>query len=467
MARPLPLIPDLPSTDPQLGFVEYIEALADAIATTHPPQFTVGIYGAWGTGKSSLLLGLRERFKTDNPDVVPVLFDAWRYERAEYVVIPILHAIATEVETAGDAKLISAIQRAIKAVLFSLTFKLGPVQTSGAEVHQNWIAPTLTQLDEAFAKPFTEMRNISAHLRDRRIVLLIDDLDRCSPAHVVALLETIRLVMDVPGIVFVLAIDYDVMVAAVQHKYPHASGEKFLEKIVQVPFRVPPLHIARNQFFEQLIPRWKGVQTVLPRGFEELARSVSISALEGNPRQIKRLLNAFMLISSIVTTRGGKVDYKLLTPIIGLQLRWPGAYSALQRAATMNVGAQSEEEAPESIIPATVLADADDDELNRYGEAFFSKALAVTKLRETIELTTAVLPMERGSLAHTGARRVVCFRCRASNPRGATYCGECGELITCPRCGALIPDPSWDECASCGLDLGGARGGAGRTGGLA
>jgi predicted KAP-like P-loop ATPase len=83
----IPIVADIPQSDPRLGFAEYAEALADAIRGGTPPQFTIGIYGPWGSGKSSLL-NVIHRELTRGEDVLPVFFDAWRYERSEYIVVP-------------------------------------------------------------------------------------------------------------------------------------------------------------------------------------------------------------------------------------------------------------------------------------------------------------------------------------------------------------------------------------------
>src|SRR5215470_807612 len=103
MARRLPVIADLPAPDPGLGFPEYAQALADAVRGGDPPQFTIGLYGAWGTGKSSLLKALATRLEAGG-DVIPIVFDAWRYESSESIVVPLLHAIYRSVEASGNAR---------------------------------------------------------------------------------------------------------------------------------------------------------------------------------------------------------------------------------------------------------------------------------------------------------------------------------------------------------------------------
>jgi predicted KAP-like P-loop ATPase len=123
-------------------------------------------------------------------------------------------------------------------------------------------------LDDIFSRPFSELRKIPEALQGERIAVLIDDLDRCSAGHVVELLEAINLIMDVHGFIFVLALDYDVIVSAVQERYPYASGHAFIQKIVQLPFRVPPLEV-NTQDFPDLIPDWGKWISRMPQSLKD------------------------------------------------------------------------------------------------------------------------------------------------------------------------------------------------------
>ncbi|TDO45959.1 KAP-like P-loop domain-containing protein [Kribbella sp. VKM Ac-2527] len=238
-----------------MGFRAYAEAIASAIRGGSPPQFTVGIYGSWGSGKSSLLNAIRAELAKD-PDVLTVPFDAWRYERADHIVVPMLNAIYHASPELNDEKLTDKVRSALASVVRSVTISFGPISMDpGALLDTD--APDegyAAALNSAYVRPYMDMKAIGSALAKRRIVVLVDDLDRCSPDKVVSLLEAINLVLDVPGFVFVLALDYDVLVRAVTAKYPHTSGHVFIEKMVQVPFRVPRLDISRNSSFKSSSP---------------------------------------------------------------------------------------------------------------------------------------------------------------------------------------------------------------------
>ena len=235
MAKALPIIADTPRIDPGLGFETYGQALADAIRGGSPAQFTVGVYGAWGSGKSSLLNAIAKALR-DDPRVLVAFFDAWRHEKTDHIIVPLLHSIKVATDKIENASVKAKMRSALMSVIRGITFKLGPAQLDlGKLSAPKSEAESIAELDSAFLKPYTDMQAIGDALGENRIVILVDDLDRCSPVNVVALLEAINLVMDVPGFVFVLALDYDVLVDAVAARYPHVSGHVFIEKMVQVP----------------------------------------------------------------------------------------------------------------------------------------------------------------------------------------------------------------------------------------
>ena len=374
----IPILGDTPSLAPRFGFETYVSALADAIRGGTPPQFTIGIYGPWGSGKSSLLNAIAEDLSRGD-EVIPVLFDAWRYEGASHIIVPLLHAIYKKTQALRSPSLAEAVQAAMLSVIRGISISLGPLSVSGESLLPREARDEITNLDAAFAKPYAEMRAISDALNGRRIAVLIDDLDRCSSEKLVGLLEGINLVMDVPGFVFVLALDYDVLARAVASRYPHASGHVFIEKMVQVPFRVPRLELPREGFLTELIPDWEERVGSLPVKFEKIVYDVATLGLDVNPRQIKRLINSVLILLRIASARGVPVDIGVLTGIVGIQLRWPAEYQDFAEAVL------ADDANPLVPIRAEYVGS-----LRRYSEHLFQGDMSAEELRPYLQLTRAV-----------------------------------------------------------------------------
>jgi len=84
------IILDVPSRRPALGFDQTAIALKDIIESSDP-RFAVGIFGGWGSGKTTLLRTIESLLDTEK--VVPVQFSAWRYEKEEHLIVPLLDTV--------------------------------------------------------------------------------------------------------------------------------------------------------------------------------------------------------------------------------------------------------------------------------------------------------------------------------------------------------------------------------------
>lgn len=153
------------------------------------------------------------------------------------------------------------------------------------------------QFLEQFRGRFEDL--ISEHItgQKKRLVVFVDDLDRCLPEEAIEVLEAIKLFLDVRDCVFVIAVDRKVIVEGIRVRYRDfalaqgggeplpISGEDFLEKIIQVPFNLPP--VRRDDMVDFIA----GQTRDLP---EDCAQVFSLG-IETNPRKIKRGLNVFWM----------------------------------------------------------------------------------------------------------------------------------------------------------------------------
>src|SRR5688572_27676571 len=93
---------DDPALEPALGWADYAGAFAELIEHS-PPQFAIGIFGDWGSGKTTLMRAVSRELE-ERPDVVQVWFNAWRYEREEHLIVPMLDTLREGLVTWADER---------------------------------------------------------------------------------------------------------------------------------------------------------------------------------------------------------------------------------------------------------------------------------------------------------------------------------------------------------------------------
>jgi hypothetical protein len=135
----------------------------------------------------------------------------------------------------------------------------------------------------------------------RRLYVFVDDLDRCLPEDAVAAVEAIKLFLDLPGCVFILGMDGEVIQAGIRARYaPYVKDDEarfraadYLDKIIQVPFRLPPLEPAQVAAF--LGP----ILAADASGLGEDVKDLIEIAVPDNPRALKRVLNVLRLSADL------------------------------------------------------------------------------------------------------------------------------------------------------------------------
>lgn len=399
---------DLPTTADALGFSDFRPALTEVLLYGQTP-LTVGIFGRWGTGKTSLLRMLRQDVEAWgrrlNLPVRTVWFTAWKYERREALwralLLRVLHALqpAGDDETARTlrrelARLETALYRPVEweevsrwvvdwwqafksggrvvaeimaALLplpagvqqtllrlmgagdgLSLEDLEGLVQALRREVH-TYRMEQLTSTEQ-FEEHFRRVLQRALGRGDQalgRLVLFVDDLDRCLPEKAVEVLEAIKLFLEVEGTAFVLALDREVIRQGIELYYgrgakePPIDGDAYLEKFIQIPFTLPPLETRMMDRMMAVLDGQRPAETPadvdLPiaaeaRTLDEDLRTIFTLGLHPNPRQVKRALNTFRLLQAVALVRENRgrlpphTAWPLLAKIVVLQLEFPEIY---------------------------------------------------------------------------------------------------------------------------------------------
>jgi hypothetical protein len=282
-----------------LGFAPYAKTVADLVRDESLLPLTVGIFGDWGSGKSSLMMQVQDAVKAE--DVAVVTFQPWLHKDYDDVKSALMVAIldALDARKSGLEKAKDATVDAAKKGLQSLAKRIdwlraiGYLGRAGAGVMSTLagnplgvlgVIGTVSDAGDALAKgefikeeagskiSFTDApveRGISEFRKDfadlivtlklKALIVLVDDIDRCLPATIIDVLEAIRLFFAVPKTAFVIGADERIIRHALSTKYPEAPelqidlGRDYLEKIIQVPVAVPKLTSSDVQGYLHLL----------------------------------------------------------------------------------------------------------------------------------------------------------------------------------------------------------------------
>lgn len=367
-----------------LFYDPYAEIITNtALNVEDENPLTIGVFGLWGAGKSTLL-NLIENKCTEIPNVLCVWINAWMfegYEDSKTAMMESLLEALCEKDVTGNLK--TGLKKLIKRIDW---FKLGtkgisiaaPIMASiasgnplpmlfsvpqGAEAIEKTfksVADSLQKVkDDYFNDTESDTDSIVANVRKfrkefeeiigdnsiQRVVVLVDDLDRCQPERIIESMEAIKLFLSVKKTTFVIAADENVIQYAIKKKYPPLSetghidlAKEYIEKIIQLPISIPELsskdiqnylmllvyqqYLDKDQFeklvkeviAEKLMTASSAIKneqmsvilqtcelSINNKEFQEMLDIVNLispivaSTLKGNPRQAKRFLNTFIM----------------------------------------------------------------------------------------------------------------------------------------------------------------------------
>lgn len=380
------------TTQDNLSFSDFRPALFHILTEAQTP-LTVGVFGPWGSGKTSLLRMLKEDVERKGlPSLRPVWFTAWKYDRHEALwrafILRVLDALYPRRSGDGpwedrdripvaelkekQVKQVEKLGRLSRSLyetveweelgtwamawdesareLAKLPAYLLLLAAGGDKVAEKLgISPDLAQLVQRETQAhrlehLTSMEQFEATFKDAlteilgdegRLIVFVDDLDRCLPEKAVEVLEAIKLFLEVPGTAFVLGMDRTVIERGIEARYGECfrrdddegaefpiSGASYLQKIVQIPFHLPPLVVDDVGTYIEALEEKVPADTRL----SAMTQAVFAHGLLPNPRQTKRALNIFRLLKEIAETRGMDVSWPLLAKTVLIQTQWPRLY---------------------------------------------------------------------------------------------------------------------------------------------
>jgi predicted KAP-like P-loop ATPase len=418
---------DNETTEDLLGFKVHAELIKEVIIKDDILPVTIGVFGDWGSGKSSVLSVLKDSFNDEKDGkTICLYFNSWTFEGYDDAKAALIESILEELEDnkkftakvkekAGELKtkvkdLIGSVKwmRLLGMGFKNVALPAAAAYFSGGVTLIPYLAQTLGKLtsdpnklienlksDKAqeFLKEILEEQKDSSEVKEKnlmirefrkdfselikatdieRLVVIIDDLDRCSSERLIENLEAIKLFLNVEKTAFIIGADPRIVRHAIRHRYGYKGedlnnaneGEKnerivddYLEKLIQVPYYLPKLSDSEAQTYLSLLLCKKyldddgykavikgyndllsknryatydyaAIKKVYDKVDEDLTLSKELSSLPalasiisetlyGNPRQIKRFLNSFMLrkrLSEVANIQGfeGNILAKLM-----------------------------------------------------------------------------------------------------------------------------------------------------------
>ncbi|MFH9005833.1 P-loop NTPase fold protein [Streptomyces afghaniensis] len=290
------------------GFLPYLEVLAEAVGAARPLPLTVGVFGPWGSGKSSFMHMWQELL---GPDARTVWVNPWKYDQKQEVWAAVITSVLAEIKQDERARDKAArLARSLAWLSLRGVLSSGAPLVTGGLLGKEEAQQALDRLADSDAEFHRHVNAFEQDFADavndyldgtERLVVFIDDLDRCTPEAAVTVLESLKLFTGDSRCVFVLAMDYDLLAAVAAKKFADLApvkGSVYLEKIVQLPFFLP--EVAWDTLRDSLSAYVPTLADSEP--FWSLART----AFAPSPRRLKRYINVLNLATTILERSSGR-----------------------------------------------------------------------------------------------------------------------------------------------------------------
>jgi hypothetical protein len=345
-----------------LGTDKYMEALNRFIMSANMPT-TIAIQGEWGSGKTSMINQIRfklcESDENPNAPFYGVWLNTWQYslmKSPDEALVSIIEGL-TEI-------ILSLIQKKHKTKAQQLTNKLtGALKVFGKAAAKTAISQTgldgdsivdelasgpasktvlglRDSLESAIAECLELDRSIGSPRKG--FIFFIDDLDRIDPPVAVQILELIKNIFEVENCLFVIAIDYEVVVKGLVPKFGPLTEKNerefrsFFDKIIQMPFSMPVGAYKVNDFLIESLLEVNYLDATLgaDEDYKHDITQMATSSVGTNPRSLKRLINTLSLIQIMNELEEGAFGESRMEKLINfglvcLQIAYPTLYTVV------------------------------------------------------------------------------------------------------------------------------------------
>jgi len=368
---------DNPADTDLLGFDAVVAPVLTALQSDQLDPLTIGIHAKWGGGKSTVL-GLIAQALASDESMVVIQTNPWAYDDQ----VDVKGALIAEVLGALEEKFKAdqSVSTKVSGLLKRISWSRAAMVLAGGAIARNLnleelvnaLTPKKSSDQDSMGGFKAAFDEFIAGLPDvGRVVVLVDDLDRCLPPAVVATLEAIKLFLSVEGMAFVIAADQEMVRDAIAMNLsisPHAErfAQRYLDKIVQLPVSLPHLPpyeaeayvgllLARSEcdqaqfdaLLKHCVARRETNKLPLLADLDGLAFKPSEDTLRlasqlvhglradrvANPREIKRFLNAFSVRQRIAQARSLTIRPDVIAKLLLLEDRYRTDFETLTGTA--------------------------------------------------------------------------------------------------------------------------------------
>jgi hypothetical protein len=358
-------IPRQPGAIDQLGVDDYVDALVNFISTADMPT-TIAVQGEWGSGKTSLLYQIKHKLCETGLDKAKDLelpyygiwVNTWQYallKTKSETIMSILGGLTKEITNTIKSKHESQSEAVLKKV-GSIFGKIAKIGTEAA-LSQIGVEASLDSLASGDDSSAVQLLDFKKSLEDaiakcleldkakgnnnKGFIFFIDDLDRIDPPMAVEILELIKNIFEVDKCIFILAIDYEVVVKGLVPKFGPLTDKNerefrsFFDKIIQLPFSMPIAMYDVNNFLIGSLEKINYLTADALKDetlIEHLATFASLT-VGNNPRSLKRLINNISLLHIINNLKNDNKleNYELVInfALVCVQISYPRIYQSL------------------------------------------------------------------------------------------------------------------------------------------
>lgn len=339
------------------GIQVYQDALIKYIRLTDTP-ITIALQGEWGSGKTSLMNLLRYNLcDVDNAQFYPIWINTWQYslmKTPSQAIISILEGIINQIGTLNPStQKWEESKRKIGGLFKKMAIAGTKVAAGAVGIDKDVVGEFFDENNESSTSDIVQLKHeISKLISDaleldrtkEGFTFYIDDLDRIDPPVAVEILELLKNIFDLEKCVFILAIDYDVVIKGLKPKFGELTDanerefRSFFDKIIQLPFSMPVASYNVDVFLVDALRKIEffSDEELNDSELAEILSEITRLSVGSNPRSLKRLTNTLALISIINEMQNGDQNStqerlgKILNySMVCLQIAYPYIYNQL------------------------------------------------------------------------------------------------------------------------------------------